>query len=460
MTQKPKNSIILALAVILLELIGGMQIYLSQLVMPIMATEFEANHLYGVMSGVMTIAGLVGLPIGQYLLQKFRLPPLLIVVTAVIAACGVIKAISPNIAVYLAANATGALFGGVLGMASIGAVALGLSGRARQLTLAFASASWVVSSIVGPAYAAWITHVLSWRWAMVCYLPLLLAIRVLMAINIDTSKAKTSKPNFKFSTIIFIVLAVSVTLIPAAGWVKIAALVGGAAVLGYVVTQLMPPGTFWDSKPRKMALAGMFFLTSSYFTADQLVALTAHDLFNFDAKDIGIVITGGGLGWALLGVYCGFRPANTRRKYRLRSVLGLAMIMLGTAAVSVIILAGVRLENPLIVFTGLWTFSGIGMGLVYLDTMNIFFDDPVEDDGITIEKMASSSVIVEQLATFMFIPPIVSVAAMSFGAGGEVNPVPYGATWVITAALGVFALMYLLRAYPVERPDSANQTMA
>ena len=35
----------------------------------------------------------------------------------------------------------------VLAMASIGAIAVGLTGRARQLTLAFNSASWVVAVI-------------------------------------------------------------------------------------------------------------------------------------------------------------------------------------------------------------------------------------------------------------------------------------------------------------------------
>ena len=35
----------------------------------------------------------------------------------------------------------------VLAMASIGAIAVGLTGRARQLTLAFNSASWLVAVI-------------------------------------------------------------------------------------------------------------------------------------------------------------------------------------------------------------------------------------------------------------------------------------------------------------------------
>lgn len=81
-----KNQLILAIAVIVLELIGGMQSYVSQLILPIMSADFHAQHLYGLITGVSSIASMLGLPIGAALLQRYKLPRLLIIMTAIL--CG------------------------------------------------------------------------------------------------------------------------------------------------------------------------------------------------------------------------------------------------------------------------------------------------------------------------------------------------------------------------------------
>lgn len=50
----------------------------------------------------------------------------------------------------------------------------------------------------------------------------------------------------------------------------------------------------------------MFFLIESYFSANEHVSLTAHDIYHADAESLGHVLTGGGLVWALLG-FCGMK---------------------------------------------------------------------------------------------------------------------------------------------------------
>lgn len=153
MTMK-KNSLVLAICIIVLELIGGMQTYLTQLILPIMAADLDAQDMYGVITGVGSISTMVGLPIGAALLQRCRLPRLLLTATFVLIIGAIISATAVNIWIFLIGRAISGLAGACLAMASIGAVAVGLTGRARQLTLAFNSASWVVASIVGPSYAA------------------------------------------------------------------------------------------------------------------------------------------------------------------------------------------------------------------------------------------------------------------------------------------------------------------
>ncbi|WP_227712754.1 hypothetical protein [Nanchangia anserum] len=88
------------------------------------------------------------------------------------------------------------------------------------------------------------------------------------------------------------------------------------------------------------------------------------------------------------------------------------------------------------------------MGLTYLDTLNVFFDDPDEPDGIAIEEMASSSVIVESLSSTMFVPLTSSIAAVAFVNGRLASAVPYGISWSIVAGLACAALYYLRRVWP------------
>lgn len=189
-----KSGLFIAVAVIILELIGGMQSYLNQLILPIMANDLHGQNYYGVILGASSIATMTGLPIGAALINRVRLARLLVGATLVLVFGALVSAVAPSLIVFVIGSILRGLAGSILAMTSIGAVALGLSGRARQLTLAFASASWVVASIVGPAYAAWVTHLLSWRWAMLLYLPFLLAAKFVIAFNLKTESQKKDAP--------------------------------------------------------------------------------------------------------------------------------------------------------------------------------------------------------------------------------------------------------------------------
>ncbi len=447
--SKSKSGLLIAFAVIILELIGGMQTYLSQLILPILAKDLDAQGSYGIIMGVSAIASMAGLPIGAALMNRWRLPRLLLGATTALIVGALISAVSPHIAVYLAGAIIRGLAGSVLAMTSIGAVALGLSGRARQLTLAFSSASWVISSIVGPTYAAWVTHLLSWRWAMLLYLPFLLVARVVIAVNLTIDSQRKDAP-FSYVALLLIVVGVGMTVIPATGAIKIILLVAGIIILGRVAVLLMPTHTFTKKTPRRAALAGMFFLTGSYLCANELVSLTAHDIFQAGADALGLILMGGGLGWAIIGVACGIKPATSRLAYRLRSSSGLGLITTVAVIFAAWTQSSWRPESFVLGFVIAWTIAGIGMGLVYLDTLNIFFDEPTVPDGISIEEMASSSVIVESLASTMFIPLATSIVATAFTSHSAASALPYTLAWIVVAIAALLAFYYLRHAEPAQ----------
>lgn len=450
MTKTKKNSLVLAICVIILELIGGMQTYLTQLILPIMAADLDAQDMYGVITGVGSISTMVGLPIGAALLKRYRLPPLLLTATLVLIGGATISATAPNIWIFLIGHAIRGFAGACLAMASIGAVAIGLTGRARQVTLAFNSASWVVASIVGPSYAAWVTHLLSWRWAMLCYLPFLLAARIVIAHNLDAEQHSDDSPMpLKATGLIAVGITLMIVPVPAP-W-RYVLMVAGFLILGRVAVISMPRHTFTTGGIRLHALAGLFFLTGAYYSANELVTLSYHDLFGGNAKSLGYIILGGGLGWAVTGVVAGLQPAKNPRHYLARIGVGLGLIITASTLITIALatrMAGLPAFPTMMI---LWTSAGIGMGVVYLDVLNTLFEDPVVPDGIAIETIAGSSVIVENLASAMFIPLLTSLVAVAFpqhGTSTRLTPPtwPYALSWGLVAGIAVIALSYLIRS--------------
>lgn len=468
MTKTKKNSLVLAICVIILELIGGMQTYLTQLILPIMAADLDAQDMYGVITGVGSLSTMVGLPIGATFLRRCRLPRILLTATAALIVGAIISATAPTIWVFLIGRAIRGFAGACLAMTSIGAVAVGLTGRARQLTLAFNSASWIIASIVGPSYAAWVTHLLSWRWAMLCYLPFLLAARIVIAENLDADQHSDDSP-MPLKATGLIAIGITLIIVPVPSPWKYVLMIAGFLILGWVAIISMPPHTFTTGGIRLHALAGLFFLTGAYYSANELVTLSYHDLFGGDAKDLGYIILGGGLGWAITGVLAGLKPTKNPRHYLIRIGVGVGLIITASTLITVALATRMAGLPPFQAMMVLWISAGIGMGVVYLDVLSTLFEDPIVPDGIPIEAIAGSSVIVENLASAMFVPLLTSLVAVAFPQHGTSTPItpprwPYALSWGLVAVLAVIALSYLIRSGHSEKaawlakPAEADQS--
>lgn len=177
---------------------------------------------------------------------------------------------------------------------------------------------------------------------------------------------------------------------------------------------------------------------------------------------MGWIELAGGLGWAVMGLLCGLKPASTARVYRLRAGIGVGVLALCGLLTVGLVLSSLPAAQARIAVICLWTACGIGMGITYIDTMNVFFEEPEVDDSITIEQMASASVMVESLSSAIFIPLTTSLAAFAFQKKvvGQVGQPPhvahsgslfYGAAWGLVAVLAVIAWLYLHRSGPRAR---------
>ena len=64
-----------ALAVLVVELLAGMQIYLNQTVLPLLATEMGARNAYGLVTAAAQVPAFLTMPLGGAMLARWRPSP-------------------------------------------------------------------------------------------------------------------------------------------------------------------------------------------------------------------------------------------------------------------------------------------------------------------------------------------------------------------------------------------------
>lgn len=391
----------LVLAMLVVELLAGMQIYINQTVLPLLATDLHARSHYGLVTAAAQVPAFATMPMGGAMLARWRADRLMTVLTAMLVAGAVLGALAPGIGVYVAGEVLRGLAAGALATVSMGVLVAGLPDAWRRLFLAAGSAMWVVSSLLGPAYAASVSQLWGWRWALVAYTPLLVVARLVMAREIRGLRVHDEEGS-RAPWSAALALAGGVGLIgslPAAGpWFWPGCAVGSAAVL-WACARVFPPGTLRLDRGRRAAIAALAWVCGAYLTLDYLVAPGAHDVLGLGAGAIGWALTTAGVAWSVVAMWCGARPARKPGRYRARVALG-ALLFLGGAMVMAAALGGAAPWWWLHAGFGL---AGLGMGLTHQDTLIRCVTPPQQagpgarGDGIS-EARAATSVTIASTA--------------------------------------------------------------
>lgn len=410
----------LAVGLLIVELLAGIQTYLSQTVLPLMASELDAQSWYGIVTATTAVANFAGLPLGLGLAARFRIPRLLIGFTIVISVGAVISALAPTIGWFVVGGAIRGFASGCIATVSMSAVVVGLSGRVRQLTLSAMAAMWVIAALAGPMYAAWISHALSWRWAMVIYLPLLIVARSIVARHLPEHDPGDQGSGLSWADSGLLALAMACIAAPVTGWLQLVLPVVGLALLAVATRRVLPVGTFRLASRRRSAMVFMFGLCGLYFAVDSVVAIVAHDVFGASAADLGVVIMAGGLGWGIVGLWCGWRPAADTGHYLRRTGAGVALFAAGVLWMSAAGSGWLEL-SPVGTLTVGWGLAGVGMGLCYVDTLNVLFTPPAAPDGLSDLDVSAAAVMAESIASVTTMTVATTFLATDFGTGLTVD---------------------------------------
>jgi len=437
---------LLAAALLGLELVAGMQAYLLNTVMPVIGSELDAKDFYGVIIGSAQIAMFLTMPLGPYLLQHFRVDRLLLHLSWLTVAGSVSSAVAPNVGVFVAGRVASGLGAGALATVSLAAIVSVLPVGWRRAVLAGFSVAWVFASLGGPLYAAWVTSVASWRWALVLYLPLLIAARIVAARQLrGTMQPGTDQEPLALGSAgmlaggVALLSLVGLQAVPVAVAVTVGA-VGAVAVI-IAARRLLPSGTLSARAGRPAALASMGLLAGAYFGAQAIMSIIVQDLLGGTTGQAALVLAGSGMGWALAGLAASRWPSRTSRAYVCRAAVGGSLIGLGLLGTGAVILVDETLPRIAVVLVG-WTFAGIGMGLVYLDTLNKIVDVPPEVDGVSIPRAAAATILVEAIATAVAATLASAVVGRAVAVGQDPNP---AVVILAVTAAGAFSLVCLAR---------------
>ena len=201
---------------------------------------------------------------------------------------------------------------------------------------------------------------------------------------------------------------------------------------------LLPRPACRDPVPggRRAGIATLMWVCAFFRTLDYLVAPSAHDVLDMIPTQIGWALTAGGIGWSVVAIVCGARPAREPEAYRRRTALAAAFFVLGAALMTTTVLG-----RP-----GWWGLpvgygvAGIGMGLTHLDTMNRIVTDPAEPDGIT-HAQAATAVTIAGATGSAVLGTVATAFVAPTGAGVEA-----GRLWPTLAVLAAGLILTPLLA--------------
>lgn len=407
----------LALALLLVELIAGMQSFMYSTIAPEIAQTFQAERLMGLIySGVLASAFLT-LPWGPKLLERFGLSSLMLGMTLVSCSGALLSAFSPNFGFFVAGQVLSGLSVGVLATASMSAVVQHLPARWRQVVLATFSATYIVSSIVGPLYGASIAHLFGWRWAMIIYIPFLLFARFVISrntANLEPQKNVAPTP----SVLVSLMMPLAAILISVGGefsaGLAIVAVVAGIITVFVCAMKMLPSGTFGRVQGRPRGVRIFLVLTGIYFGMDAIIPLSLRSTLGASIAEVGVVLGAGGLAWAVVGFLCGRSPAAGPGGYVRRTRTGIALLASGFVGIATIVAMSIPQSSFLV--AGFWVIASIGMGMVYLDTMNLIFTPPIDGDNMKEIDAVSAVAFSEQIGAILFATPLAALAGFLISA--------------------------------------------
>jgi MFS family permease len=317
------------------------------------------------------------------------------------------------------------------------------------------AAAWVVPSLIGPFVAGLVADSAGWPWVFLGVVALVVPALLMVVPSLRGLRSGTdgARPPWSVSRIAWATLAGVAVLVlnlsaEAGGWAGWLLPVASIAVIAIAVRPMVPRGTLRavSGLPAivltRGGLAGAFFGTQVY-----LPLLLTGAPYELSTAMAGLVLTLGGVAWAIASQVQGRNPVRLSNELALR--IGLAL--LGTAIAASLL--ATLLQAPPFAFMIAWALAGGGMGLMYPRTTVMGLQSVTEENqGFISSAMAVSDALGAAVA--------IALTAIAYAMLSPVGAV-VAVAGAIAVALGVWAIALFagLRAH-AEPPAPAAAPVA
>ncbi|NPC42001.1 MFS transporter [Nocardioides sp. zg-1230] len=337
-------------------------------VMPTVARDLGGLDLYALAFAAPLASGVVGMvAAGMWSDRTGPVVPLLAslaLFSAGLLVCG----LAPSMEVLLAGRVLQGLGSGAMIVGLYVIVGLVFPDTLRPAVFASFAAAWVLPALFGPALAAFVADVWSWRWVFLGTVVLVAVSLVLLAPALRGLEPHAEGVSTPAVRLWWALLgAVAVLVLELVGSTRGIAALGALAALTVVwvsLGRLLPAGsrTLRRGLPAVIATRGL--LAATFFCAEAFIVYVLQEHWGLSPGRAGIALTCVGIVWASASQVqsrLGRRVSHTRAM-----VVGTGLVLTGLAALALTVLLHDAGARPSAVLpAAAYVLAGAGMGFAY-----------------------------------------------------------------------------------------------
>jgi MFS family permease len=355
------------------EVATAMQMLVVISILPLISKDLGGTSWYGLAAGITTLATLATIPLAEGYANRYGIPKVLAAAFGMLIAGVIISGTAPDMPVLVLGRLVQGLGAGAQVVVSLSSVTRIFPDQYRPRLLMLISVSWVLPSLVAPAYGTFLASWFSWRVPILLYIAYIAIAAVLIVPALSRLPAPADSGRKGVSIRESALLAVGSILVfgglenPSALSYAIAAV--GLISAGFALSRLLPAGTVRLRRGLPATAIVTLVVAVVFYTMQTMLPVLMTVRFGENLRVAGLAITAGSLLWTVgtaLQTFLaehGWRPSWSTR-------IGLGLLCAGQLGV----LSGGLTHEPVLVYA-LWSIGGIGMGLCYsaiwLNTMNL-----------------------------------------------------------------------------------------